>query len=330
MAVTLSSDSVIYIACPAREVTGGPEAMHQLFYKLTCLGYNAQLYYFPGNTKDPVPPRYQQYKPTFVTKIEDNAKHVLIVPEVSTFLLSTYKHIQKAIWWLSVDNYFASLALERNRSGFSALKRLITLKRHFRLDDTQANQHYHFAQSTYAYTFLENRGIANLYYLSDYLNASYFEGYTRQKKHDQVLYNPKKGIENTRVLIEASPEITWIPIENMTVPEVKQLLAKSKVYVDFGAHPGKDRFPREAVMNECCVITGRDGSANFQEDVPILDKYKFQHVASSSTEIINLIKQCFTHFETLTQDFDLYRKRVLQEEKHFEHEIISIFKKQEI
>ena len=30
-----------------------------------------------------------------------------------------------------------------------------------------------------------------------------------------------------------------------------------KLYIDFGGFPGKDRLPREAVMHDCCIITGK-------------------------------------------------------------------------
>ena len=51
----------------------------------------------------------------------------------------------------------------------------------------------------------------------------------------------------------------------MTPEQVVDLMSESKVYIDFGNHPGKDRIPREAVINGCCVITGVRGSARFKE-----------------------------------------------------------------
>lgn len=73
----------------------------------------------------------------------------------------------------------------------------------------------------------------------------------------------KKGIKFTKKLIDKSIGIKWIPIENMTTQQVKSLLGNSKVYVDFGNHPGKDRFPREAAIMGCCVITGKRGVQSF-------------------------------------------------------------------
>ena len=325
MSVQLTDKSIIYIACPAQQVTGGPEAAHQLFYKLRALGLNAQMYYFPGGVKAPVADRFLEYRPTYVTSIVDESEHLFIVPEVSTDLLSPYRKIRKAIWWLSIDNYHTIIDNERELSKLKTIKRIITKKRSFSFDDQNADKYFHFAQSRYAYEVLKSKGLKNIYFLSDYLNSSYFNNLTKQKKLNQVLYNPRKGIENTQLLMKASPELKWVPLENMTVTEVKTTLSVSKVYVDFGTHPGKDRFPREAVLNGCCIITGRAGSANFYEDVPIPDKYKFENVVSSRGDIISLIKDCFTNYDVLSQDFNLYREQVMQGEQIFEKEIKEIF-----
>lgn len=325
MSVRLTEKSTIYVACPAQLVTGGPEAMHQLYYKLKATGLNAKMFYFPSDIEAPVADRFLQYNPVFVREIVDNSSNIIIVPEVSTDLLGAYKKIRKAIWWLSVDNYFTTIDNERKLPKRTKLKRFISRKWSFSFANSDADHYYHFAQSKYAYDFLMAKDLSKVFFLSDYLNSSYFEDLTTQEKLNQVLYNPRKGFENTKLLMQACPDIKWVPLENMTVAEVKSVLQASKVYVDFGSHPGKDRFPREAVINGCCVITGRNGSSNFYEDVPISDKFKFQDVATSVHAIIDLIRTCFTEYDSVTKEFDLYREKVLREEEIFEKEIQAIF-----
>lgn len=34
----LNNNSIVYVACPAKTKTGGPELLHQLVYKLNKLG----------------------------------------------------------------------------------------------------------------------------------------------------------------------------------------------------------------------------------------------------------------------------------------------------
>ena len=38
--IKYSKDSIIYVACPAKIYTGGPELLHQLVYKLNNFGYS--------------------------------------------------------------------------------------------------------------------------------------------------------------------------------------------------------------------------------------------------------------------------------------------------
>ena len=63
-------------------------------------------------------------------------------------------------------------------------------------------------------------------------------------------------------------------------------MAKSKIYIDFGNHPGKDRIPREASASHCVVVTGKRGSAANQIDVPIPDDFKFDDSIGNDEKII--------------------------------------------
>ncbi|MBC5992107.1 hypothetical protein [Pontibacter cellulosilyticus] len=322
MSVSLKKDSIIYVACPADFVTGGPEAMHQLIHKLRSMGYNAFMYYFPADHKSPVPERFKEYNISFKREIIDDENNILICPEITTKLFGSYKHIRKAIWWLSIDNYFVVL---NDESKLSKIKSLVTGNYFFKFDDDNANEIFHFAQSEYAFQFLKAKGLKKIYPLSDYLNKSYLNNTATKEKLNQVLYNPKKGIEKTKILINSYPEISWVPLEKMTLDQVKDTLSKSKVYIDFGNHPGKDRLPREAAMNNCCVITGREGSANYTKDLPIPEEFKFENVASNKETIRDLILDCFNDFEEISKSFANYRQQIINEEQTFEEEIQNLF-----
>ena len=43
-------------------------------------------------------------------------------------------------------------------------------------------------------------------------------------------------------------DLRWVPLIGMTTEEMRSCMSKSKVYIDFGNHPGKDRIPREAAI----------------------------------------------------------------------------------
>jgi hypothetical protein len=100
-----------------------------------------------------------------------------------------------------------------------------------------------------------------------------------------------------------------------------------KVYIDFGTHPGRDKIPREAVINGCCIIVGRRGSARFYEDIPINKEYKFEIEGLDYTKVIKKIHECFKEYKKKIKDFEFYKKEVVKDEKKFEENIKDIFRK---
>ena len=117
------------------------------------------------------------------------------------------------------------------------------------------------------------------------------------------MYNPKKGYEFTKKLIsKANNTIKFIPLENLTCSEVRDLLLKSKIYIDFGNHPGKDRFPREAAMCGNAILTNKKGAAKYNEDVPINKIYKMDDVDNNIDKILEKIFYIFENYEQVNKD----------------------------
>ena len=135
----------------------------------------------------------------------------------------------------------------------------------------------------------------------------------------------RKDLGLQKKLMEFDPKINWIPIQNMTTEQVKQLLCDSKVYIDFGNHPGKDRFPREAAMCGCCVITGRKGSARNDKDVNIDNSYKIEDNEKNIPIIINKIHECLDNYDKCHKDYENYINKIKGEQKQFEDDIKNIF-----
>lgn len=331
--LNIKIETKIYVACPANIVTGGPELLHQLVHELNKLGFNAFMYYYNKiENKYPIDESYINYHNKFIEEIEDNKNNIIIVPEVNTQLLYEYQNIQKIIWWLSVDNYF--YFLQSNTKIKKIIKSIL-----YKIGILPNNKIYkfdkdqkiiHFVQSEYAKQLLKKKFINDIYYLSDYLNSHFIEKQllnNHTEKMDIVIYNPKKGISFTKKLIKIAKNIKFIPIENMTREEVSELLSKAKVYIDFGNHPGKDRIPREAAISGCCVITGKNGSAQYFEDVPIPDSFKYNAIDKNVKLIIENIKLCFSNYENESKKFDLYRDIIRKEQSRFIEDITSIFGK---
>ena len=64
-------------------------------------------------------------------------------------------------------------------------------------------------------------------------------------------------------------EINFIPLKGYNQKELISLFRESMVYMDFGFFPGAERLPKEAVINGCLIITGRNGASDFHGDVHI-------------------------------------------------------------
>jgi hypothetical protein len=111
-------------------------------------------------------------------------------------------------------------------------------------------------------------------------------------------------------------DVNFIPLVNMSEDDVIFNLKKSKVYIDFGHHPGRDRFPREAVLNNNIIITNFRGSALFYNDIPIHPvKYKFE-----SNDILDLcgsIKSSLENYSEKIKDFKLYKSMILNQKDEF-------------
>lgn len=314
----------VYIVAPAHAATGGPELLHQLAKKLIDRQVDVKMYYLPKEAENPVHSNYIEYLIPYETTIEDDQKNILIVPEIYTKLLENFKQVRKMIWWLSVDNYFFTLPSFKGEFNLRILNYLRSQKYLF-FNKSLKNEHIvHLYQSEYARVFLKKYGITNTMPLSDYIHQSFIiksEQLYNVKKKDIVVYNPKKGSKFTNELIRISKNISFVPIENMSRSDVVNLLASSKVYIDFGFHPGKDRIPREAVLLGNCILTGKKGSANNPIDIPINEGYKFIDHTENLYQIKKTLQFVLRNYETEKLNFQSYRNRVLEQELVFDEEV---------
>lgn len=303
--LTIHPNSTIYVFCPAHIVTGGIEAVHQLVDKLRTFGHDARIVTLPAVT-NPRLLQYRNYDVAFADAVEDHSRNVLIATEVNPRQLDHYSRIQKAVWWLSVDNHEAS----SDRFDFHSPARAAVS---------------HFVQSAYARQFLQDKGVENTHDLSDYLHREYLRD-LHPPKNDIVLFTPVKGSEDLlRPLITADPTLQWRPLKGMIRKQHAQALRQGKVYVDFGSHPGKDRQPREAAVNGCCVLVGLRGSATFPADVPIPDPYKFDIRNLQSDAVLSTIRECLARHGERRHDFDGYATTIRGEEERFGEEVKRIF-----
>ena len=328
--------TTVYIACPANGVSGGPELLHQLCSELLRRNIRARMCYVDVHAgTNPQPAEYAKYHVPYTISMIDRPENVIIIPEAMPHLYGVAKYAQKVFWWMSVDNYVDSFCqIVGNSKG-------ILLR--FPLKDSiycfyQDARMEHWLQSVYAHQFIRKNHVPEeqIHFVGDYLQSEshldHEDVAEADGRQDIVAFNPRKGFAFTKQIIEAAPSLRFAPIQNMTPAQVHDLLRRSKVYIDFGNHPGQDRIPREAAAAGCCIITGRRGAAANPVDIPIPASYKFEDAAKNIPGILACIQACIEDYEMRTHDFDRYRTMIAAQRRKFRTDVgktLSIHTSQE-
>jgi hypothetical protein len=327
--------SKIYIFCPAGYATGGPEALHQLGHHLRLLGFDAYMHYFKiQRTEDIVHKTYMHYQVPAADKLENKPEHIMILAEayLQPLFIKRYNAIRKVIWWLSVTNYyiFQKLYIDKiNRRPLYRLRNAIKPYDIASIERIKQEGVLNIGHSHYSMVNLREKGIEPVGQISDYMNSAFFELAEHEElKEDIIIYNPRKNDEFLEGIIRLTPDLNWKPLANMTPTEVAGWMNRAKLYVDFGYHPGKERMPREACIMRCCMIIGKTGSAAFQPDMPIPEKYRFEKDNDQVPQIIERIRECLNHYDERVNDFKPYRKTLYQEEEEFVSDIQKLFVKE--
>lgn len=314
------NNSIVYIVAPAQFATGGPELLHQLGKRLRDAGLDARMHYLPADHPAPVHDNYKEYELPYERHIEDAPEHWMIAPEIYTSTLFQFKKLRKAVWWLSVDNYFWHLPGWRFVNY--AMFRFWGKQRYWGFDARLRKLELHLVQSAYAADVLRQKGIQQPLFVSDYLHQQFLGIQTDlSKKENLVAYNPKKGKHFTQKLIAHLPDIQFVRLEGLSRQEMVAALQACKIYIDFGQHPGKDRIPREAAVLGCCVLVNRKGSAAYAADLPFDEQYK---LPEQPTVVGQQIRAVLADYKLHQANFAAYVADIQQQESRFEKEVQAL------
>jgi hypothetical protein len=265
--------------------TGGVESIYQLCDAINNQGGDAYIFFVDDKYGDEyVPKRYKHYNLKLAKTVEDVKNNNVIIPEIFTDDFAKYRNANKFLFWLSVDI---------NKGKFQ---------------DFQNPDIIHLFQSYYALDYLiKNKAVKYLPQF-DYVNHEYIE----TQKEDFICYNPLKGIDITKAIVQRCPNIKFVALTNMTKEQLNTALAKAKIYIDFGHHPGRDRIPREAALSKCIVVTCPKGSAKYYSDVPTEPKFKLTQI---DPDIEKYFTDIFKNYEQYNKQFDLYRRIINQQKE---------------
>lgn len=356
MKLNISQETTIYIMAPANIDTGGPKDLHQLGFELKSLGKKVFMYYFPEGDENPINENYKIYNLPFTNEIKDSEENILIIPEINTTiqLSRKYKKIQKALWWLSLDFFFITNFHDSYSKFFRSILKIpfnlinlfnkisknafgnLSLPRYLKfiylmypfsntvkLEDMSVN----FSQSEYQYKVLKTKKVNSLL-LTDYIRDEYFEAESKiliKNKKNMICYNPRKSSSFMKKIIRDNSNIKFIPLIDYNMNELIKILSESKIYMDFGFHPGADHLPREAAILKNCVITNKEGSAFYFDSLSINKEFKFEEKKKNLIEIKKKILHIFENFEDENSKFDNYRIKLNNQKKNFSNQVKSIF-----
>lgn len=292
---------------PLDSHSGGPEALHQLVDSMRTNGVEAFL--VDPRSAAPIVPDvdYASYDAPRADVDDITGNDVLVVPEVWTQYAGAIPAKRTIIWWLSIDNAFRI-------PGQRFLPRLLGLAygtvgtriQEYRLISRlrRLPEIVHAAQSHYAYTRLVEWGFSPMM-LTDYLPQQFIldEHDSTRDRIGSIVYNPAKGLKLTQSLIKAWDKNLFTRILGLDRAGVAKLLQASKIYLDLGPHPGRDRLPREAAAAGCVVLVAKRGSASNEIDVPLGDEYKVR--CSHERIDVNAVR---SRLAAILEDFPLHQK----------------------
>lgn len=292
--------------------TGGPFALYQLSDAIKSMGHKCEVIFYNkaqfsiSNGKCKVIYQEEFDTPEMVGITPDKCHAIeqsdfLIFPEVIPDILANfYKFGFKnlAFWWLSWDN--APLAKLEQFELASILPKVT-----------------HIFQSYYALENAKRYGFEGII-VSDYTSYDAELAKTTVEKDVDICYFARKAQGADALITSLEQSFSVQKIENMSISQVHQLLHRSKFFIDFGTHPGKDRIPREAAIYNCIPIVRRVGAATHMLDVPLPKILKPSSTQMSELHYVPniLIEFSFDHEKAL-RNIDAYRLVVEQEKQTF-------------
>lgn len=296
--------------------TGGPFAMLQLNKALKNIGHECEVVFYDiGEFKflsdNTLTVKYKK-KPDLSVKNFDykicnrvDKKDFIIFPEV---LLGILINLRKrgfrntVFWWLSWDN--APLDQINYFDSILNLRASINV-----------------FQSFYAQFEAKRYGIEGQI-LSDY--TFFNEDLFKEKviKVNDICYLPNKSRGAESIISDLSKFFSIIPLINMSQMEVQNNLQRSKFFVDFGHHPGKDRIPREAALYECIPIVRKTGAAKSSKDIQLNKELKVNiDLLENSEKLKSHIKYIDKNRESFLKSMKPYQKTIQNEYEVFINQV---------
>jgi hypothetical protein len=171
-------------------------------------------------------------------------------------------------------------------------------------------------QSYYGQGFLRTVLGRDSHLITDPIRIIDVEPQDRQR--DLVVYNGAKGRWMIPHLIERMPDVTFVPLENMSYREVVETVGRAALYVELGNLPGRDRMPREAAHLGTPVVFIARGSAYCWADAPVPPTYRVPMQEGWADLMAPVIRGVLADPAGARADQESYREWVAGEPERYE------------
>ncbi len=293
----------------------------------------------PGTERYDRVKEYEIYDAPEVERPDDHPDAWIVSAEHTVPILFQFERARILCWWLSIDFSWVYIHARQLRtrpirdvkSGVKfGISLVFATAMPFKRRRMRNNKRLlHATQSEYAAQFLQRDMGIQSRRLSDYIsNIGRLEKQSSSKTARQpvIAYNPAKGQEWTaRVIARAPAHWHFLPLVDMSKDEFAAALGRSSIYLDLGFHPGKDRIPREAALAGAVVVVARRGSAAFQEDMPLPERFKIELVSGWEQSALQLLTDCLERNTEAHAEQEPYRAAIRGERDRFDEEVSALF-----
>jgi hypothetical protein len=307
--------SKIAIATPIGLETGGPEALHQLCHTLRKFGQDAYLLPWEGTENNLPVKSYSWYDAPIDTSVTEDT--LLIAPETVPELILKSK--RSVIWWLSVENSPLQKYPRTPEPSELNSEALFQTKQFW--EKMHSSQVMHFSQSFYAKLYLRTTFGIEAPMLTDYINNN---GIIQNNQKKEIISFSHKGAEFYKPYSDMLHDFHCIQITGMTKRQTIDILSKSRLYVDLGNQPGRDRMPREAALHHVDVMVNLKGAGGFYNDAPLTNEFKFD--LADKDEAIKKIKNTLNLQVDSSESQLFYRDWVKSQHEIFEFEVWKLLR----
>jgi hypothetical protein len=318
----------IQVLIPEGGYYGGIESLHQLCSLGLELNLDISCVYIPirkyFRSKQNL--NLSHYKIKIEKDILDKKNVAIICPETFTNYLSQIKFAKKIIWWLSKDNFFKKKKTHNQLSSnffYFLYKRINHYTPPLSLSMIKKENIINLCQSSYVYSFLKKNKVKNLYYLFDYI---YTYSNKKIKKNIDIILNSQKGNLFNNAFYKEFNDIFNIRIlKNLSLRECDFIQKQSKFFIDFGHSPGRDRIPREAVLNKLNILVRNKGAASNKTDLNIDKFFKFN--SNNTTDFCQIVFKIIilNNFEN-KKPYSNYIKSIINDKNKMKKNILSLNK----